>query len=140
MFLVRTFNCFIGLGYRIARLYICKEVPPALSVLDMVLNCIWRQGPSSTTLRNVKHFFIAITLWYYACHATWLWLWFHDYHGRFQLIGLSMSFCAHIVFGKSADREWHNLSRTSFDGHVCSLGQVAWVMATQRYERLTVNN
>ena len=50
------------------------------------------------------------------------------------------SLCAHVAFERSTDEEWHNLSGTSSDGWGRSLEQVARVPATQRQEKLSVNN
>ena len=50
------------------------------------------------------------------------------------------SLCAHIVFKISTDGEWYISSRTSYDGRGGSLEQVARVPATQRQEKLSVNN
>ena len=41
------------------------------------------------------------------------------------------SLCAHVVFERFTDGEWHNLSRTS-GGWGGSLEEVAWMPASQR--------
>ena len=46
--------------------------------------------------------------------------------------------CAHVVFERFTDREWHNSSGTI--GRGGSLEQVARVLATQRQEKLFVSN
>ena len=46
---------------------------------------------------------------------------------------------AHAVFERPRDREWHNPSETSSDGRGGSLEQIAWVPATQRHEKLSIN-
>ena len=48
--------------------------------------------------------------------------------------------CAHIVFKRSLDKEWHNPSETSSDGRDSALEEVAWVLVTQRQEVLSVKN
>ena len=50
------------------------------------------------------------------------------------------SFFTHVVFGISTNGRWHNLSGTSSDGWDGLLEQVAFVLATQRQEKLFVNN
>ena len=49
------------------------------------------------------------------------------------------SLCAHVVFKRATDGGWHNLSGIS-DDRCGSLEQVAWVLATQRQEKISVNN
>ena len=43
---------------------------------------------------------------------------------------------AHAVFERSTDKKWHNPFRTSSDGW----NKVAWFLATQKQEYLSVNN
>ena len=47
--------------------------------------------------------------------------------------------CAHVSFEISTDKEWQNIWGTT-DGRASSLEQVAWVLATQRQEQLSVIN
>ena len=49
------------------------------------------------------------------------------------------SLCAHM-FEKSTDEGWNSLSRTSPDGQCGSLEQIAWILATQKQEKLSINN
>ena len=50
--------------------------------------------------------------------------------------------CAHIMFERSTEGEFHNPTGTSSDGRTGSLEQVAWVLATQRQKDfpLKINN
>ena len=50
------------------------------------------------------------------------------------------SLYGHVVFEISSDSDWHYPPGTSSDGRGGSLEYVAWVPATQRQEKLSVNN
>ena len=45
----------------------------------------------------------------------------------------------HVAFERSTNGGWHNPSGTFSDGWGDSLEQVAWVLETQRQEKLSVN-
>ena len=47
------------------------------------------------------------------------------------------SFYPHVVFERSSEWGWHSLSGTSSNGRGGKLEQVAWVLATQRQEKLS---
>ena len=47
---------------------------------------------------------------------------------------------AHAVFERSTDKEWHNPSGTFLTVAVIRWNKVAWMLATQRQEELSVNN
>ena len=48
--------------------------------------------------------------------------------------------CAHIVFERSPDEGWHNLSATPYDSQDGLLEQAARVLATPKQEEISINN
>ena len=45
---------------------------------------------------------VCVCVWYCGCRGT-LWLWFRDNYMRFLVVGLLITFSAHLVFERSTD-------------------------------------
>ena len=80
-------------------------------------------------------------MWYYICHGSLLWLWFRDYHMRFQVVDLSTTSVPTLYLKDPQMGDDTNYPQ------LLTVGVICWsLLATQRQKKkkknvlLTINN